>query len=134
MDPCIVDYSVEKSTSCSFVIENFGIINSITKLHLVGISTECTAIVHILSQVNPIHMLSFNICNLLGFYLHRDRSLKSCIHIFFYLRSFQYCASIYTKVLQVAYFLYFSYKSLYTLSTTCAACSSLPIFLDSIIS
>jgi len=46
MDPCIVDYSVEIPTRCSFVIEfiipklYFGIINSITKLHLVGISTE----------------------------------------------------------------------------------------------
>jgi hypothetical protein len=44
MDPCIVDYSVEIPTRCSFVIEfiipNFGIINPITKLHLVGISIE----------------------------------------------------------------------------------------------
>ena len=44
MDPCIVDYSVEIPTRYSFVIEFiipiFGITNSITKLHLVGISTE----------------------------------------------------------------------------------------------
>ena len=52
MDPCIVDDSVEIPRRCSFVIEfiilkffecikkNFGIINSITKLQLVGISTE----------------------------------------------------------------------------------------------
>jgi len=40
MDPCIVDYSVEIPTRCSFVMEFIGIINSITKLHLVGISTE----------------------------------------------------------------------------------------------
>jgi len=37
-------FSVEITTRCSFVIEfiipNFKIINSITKLHLVGISTE----------------------------------------------------------------------------------------------
>jgi hypothetical protein len=45
MDPCIVDDSVDIPTRCSFVIEfiipklNFGITNSITKLHLVGIST-----------------------------------------------------------------------------------------------
>jgi hypothetical protein len=41
-----VDYSVEISTRCSFVMEfiipkfYFGIIDSIRKLHLVGISTE----------------------------------------------------------------------------------------------
>jgi len=44
MDPCIVDDSVEIPTRCSFVIEfiipKFGIINSITKLHHIGISTE----------------------------------------------------------------------------------------------
>ena len=51
MDPFIVDYSVEIPKRCSFVIEfiipklikgsiNFGIINSITKQHLVGTSTE----------------------------------------------------------------------------------------------
>jgi len=46
MDPCIVDDSVEIPTRCSFIIEfiipsiNFEIINSITKLHFVGISTE----------------------------------------------------------------------------------------------
>jgi len=51
VDPCIVDDSVVIPTRCSFVIEfiipkfiepsiNFGIINSITKLHLVGISSK----------------------------------------------------------------------------------------------
>jgi hypothetical protein len=44
MDLCIVDDSVEIPTGCSFVIEfiipKFGIINAITKLHLIGISTE----------------------------------------------------------------------------------------------
>jgi hypothetical protein len=65
MDPCMIDYSVEMSTRCSFVIKNFGIINYITKLHLVGISTEYTPIVHTLSQANPIHMPSFDICDFL---------------------------------------------------------------------
>jgi len=46
IDPSIVDDSAEIPTRCSVVIEfiipklNFVIINSITKLHLVGISTE----------------------------------------------------------------------------------------------
>ena len=44
MDPFIVDYSVEMPTRCSFVIEFIVfyllIINSITKLHLVVISTK----------------------------------------------------------------------------------------------
>jgi hypothetical protein len=44
MDPCIIDDSTEIPTRCSFVIEfiipKFEIINSITKLHLVGISIE----------------------------------------------------------------------------------------------
>jgi hypothetical protein len=45
MDPCIVDYSVEIPTRCSLVIEFiipkfFLKAQQITKLHLVGISTE----------------------------------------------------------------------------------------------
>jgi hypothetical protein len=51
MDPYIIVYSVEIPTRFNFVIEfiistffeslkNFGMINSVTKLHLVGISTE----------------------------------------------------------------------------------------------
>jgi len=44
MDPCIVDDTIEIPTKCGFVIEfiiqKSEIINSITKLNLVGISIE----------------------------------------------------------------------------------------------